>query len=63
MQEATALRRCMDQLEPDGRAALQRAYFDGLSYAEVAVWANRPLGTMKSLIRRSLASLKRCLEP
>ena len=63
MQEAAALRRCMEQLDSDGRAALQRAYFDGLSYAEVAVWANRPLGTMKSLIRRSLAALKRCLEP
>jgi RNA polymerase sigma-70 factor (ECF subfamily) len=62
LQDAAALRRCLDALGTDARAAVQRAYFDGLSYAEVAAAMGRPLGTMKSIIRRSLLALRACLE-
>jgi RNA polymerase sigma-70 factor (ECF subfamily) len=60
--EGAALRVCLDGLEPDRRALLMSAYSDGLSHSELAEKTGTPLGTIKSWIRRSLASLKRCLE-
>jgi len=60
--EGAALRRCLEELEPDRRALLISAYTDGLSHSELADKTGSPLGTIKSWIRRSLASLKRCLE-
>jgi RNA polymerase sigma-70 factor (ECF subfamily) len=61
--EGAALRRCLEELEPDRRALLISAYTEGLSHSELAEKSGSPLGTIKSWIRRSLASLKRCLEP
>jgi RNA polymerase sigma-70 factor (ECF subfamily) len=60
--EGAALRHCLEELEPDRRALLMQAYADGLSHSELAEKTGTPLGTIKSWIRRSLASLKRCLE-
>jgi RNA polymerase sigma-70 factor (ECF subfamily) len=60
--EGAALRLCLEELEPDRRALLMQAYADGLSHSELAQKTGTPLGTIKSWIRRSLASLRRCLE-
>jgi RNA polymerase sigma-70 factor (ECF subfamily) len=60
--EGAALRLCLEELEPDRRALLMSAYAEGLSHSELAEKTGTPLGTIKSWIRRSLASLKRCLE-
>jgi RNA polymerase sigma factor (sigma-70 family) len=60
--EGSALRTCLEELEPDRRKLLMDAYADGLSHSELAEKTGAPLGTIKSWIRRSLASLKRCLE-
>jgi RNA polymerase sigma-70 factor, ECF subfamily len=60
--EGAALRDCLEGLEPDRRTLLMQAYTDGLSHSELAEKTGTPLGTIKSWIRRSLASLKRCLE-
>jgi RNA polymerase sigma-70 factor (ECF subfamily) len=38
------------------------AFFDGLSHAEVAEHLREPLGTVKSWVRRALATLKGCLD-
>jgi RNA polymerase sigma factor (sigma-70 family) len=61
--EAQALHRCIDALEVRQREAIRAAWFDGLSYPELASRAAVPLGTMKSWIRRGLIQLKECLEP
>jgi RNA polymerase sigma-70 factor (ECF subfamily) len=61
--EGEALRRCLNMLEPDRRRLIVMAFIDGLSHSELAARLNQPLGTVKSWIRRSLLSLKRCLEP
>ena len=52
---------CLEQLEPVRRKCLLHAYVDGLSHSEIAEKVAAPMGTVKSWIKRSLASLKVCL--
>ena len=52
---------CLDQLEDKQRGAIRTAFFDGLTYAELAEREGVPLGTMKSWVRRGLMRLKDCL--
>ncbi len=52
---------CLDQLEQRQRDAIRTAFFDGLTYAELAERDAVPLGTMKSWVRRGLLRLKNCL--
>lgn len=59
--EASALRRCLQQLEHRRREAVILAYVHGFSHGELAGRLGVPLGTAKSWIRRSLVSLKECL--
>jgi RNA polymerase sigma-70 factor (ECF subfamily) len=60
--DAAALHACLAQLEADRRGLLVLAFVDGLTHAEVANRLQMPLGTVKSWIRRSLQSLRLCLE-
>ena len=60
--EARSLAACMDQLSPSQRQSVALAFFQGLSHAEVAARMRQPLGTVKSWVRRSLATLKSCLD-
>ncbi|MDB5961973.1 MAG: polymerase subunit sigma [Massilia sp.] len=53
--------RCLEQLEPVRRNCLLHAYVDGLSHSEIAAKVDAPMGTVKSWIKRSLATLKVCL--
>ena len=62
MGEARRLHGCLDALEPRQSSAIRVAFFDGLSYPELAARDGVPLGTMKSWVRRGLQALKRCLE-
>ena len=52
---------CLDKLEDRQRDANRTAFFNGLTYAEMADRASVPLGTMKSWVRRGLLRLKDCL--
>ena len=60
--DAAALHGCLRQLEADRRRLLLLAFVDGLSHSEVAERVSMPLGTVKSWIRRSLQSLRLCLD-
>ena len=60
--EARSLAACMERLSPTQRQSLALAFFQGLSHAEVAAQMRQPLGTIKSWVRRSLATLKSCLQ-
>lgn len=53
---------CMDQLEPQRRKLIRVAFFEGITYEELAQRSGSPLGSVKSWIRRGLAQLKMCLE-
>ncbi|WP_375280604.1 sigma-70 family RNA polymerase sigma factor [Pseudooctadecabacter sp.] len=52
---------CLDELDPDRSAAVQGAYLDGDTYADLAARFDVPLNTMRTWLRRSLMRLKDCL--
>lgn len=60
--ESARLHDCLRGLEERQGQAIRTAFFDGVTYAELAVRQGVPLGTCKSWIRRGLAALKRCLD-
>ena len=61
--ESAALHRCLATLDAAQQRVIRLAFVEGLSHAELAAHLAAPLGTVKSLIRRALLVLKRCLEP
>ncbi len=56
------IERCMKGLEGEQLQTISLAFFHGLSHSEVAEHLGRPLGTVKTHIRRGLQKLKGCLE-
>ena len=61
LSDKAALRRCLQGLAADRRAAIVLAYVHGLSHADLASKLGMPLGTVKSWLRRSLISLRECM--
>ncbi|HEX9954425.1 MAG TPA: sigma-70 family RNA polymerase sigma factor [Allosphingosinicella sp.] len=61
-EDSTRIAACLHELEERQNGAIRAAFFDGLSYPELAVRWAVPLGTLKSWIRRGLLRLKDCLE-
>jgi RNA polymerase sigma-70 factor (ECF subfamily) len=59
--ESSALRRCLEQLDAQKRAAVVLAYVHGMSHGEIAGKLGVPLGTAKSWTRRGLISLQECM--
>jgi RNA polymerase sigma-70 factor (ECF subfamily) len=62
MADAGAIARCVGKLAPEHRQAIVLTFFEGLSREELADRLERPVGTVKTWIRRALARLKNCLE-
>lgn len=59
---ARRLGACIGQLDEQQQQCMVLAYLEGLTHQELADRMERPLGTIKSWIRRSLTRLKMCLE-
>jgi RNA polymerase sigma-70 factor (ECF subfamily) len=57
------LEQCLERLEPKRRSLIRSAFFDGLTYEELAAKIEAPLGSIKSWIRRGLLQLRECLDP
>ncbi len=53
-----AVREAIGQLDDEHREALLLAYFGGLTHREISQHLEKPLGTVKSHIRRGLQTLK-----
>lgn len=53
--------RCMDTLAKSDAAMIRTAFFEGVTYADVAARSSLPLATVKSRIRRALIRLRTCL--
>lgn len=56
------IERCIKGLDGEQQQTISLAFFQGLSHSEVASHLGRPLGTVKTHIRRGLQKLKGCLE-
>jgi RNA polymerase sigma-70 factor, ECF subfamily len=56
------LRQCLGGLGEDGRDMVLLAYHQGYSREELAQRFSRPVATVKTILRRSLAALKECLD-
>lgn len=61
-QEDGRLAHCMGRLGDDARRAVVLAYYEGLTHEQLAARLQRPLGTVKTWVRRSLQQLKGCLD-
>ena len=55
------LERCLAALPAETRHCVQLSFVEGYSHPELARRTGRPLGTVKSWIRRGLSQLKDCL--
>ncbi|WP_114007719.1 sigma-70 family RNA polymerase sigma factor [Cohaesibacter intestini] len=53
---------CLEELETRRADAVRGAYLEGYSYQELAEQFSVPLNTMRTWLRRSLISLRKCLE-
>jgi RNA polymerase sigma-70 factor (ECF subfamily) len=53
---------CLERLEPEARDCVVHAYCGGYSHQELCDLTGRALGTIKSWIRRSLNSLRECVD-
>jgi len=51
----------LESLPVEQRAALELAYFDGLTHSEIARRTGDPLGTVKTRLRSALEALRRTL--
>ena len=60
--ESRVLDRCLELLEIDKRRMVVLAFVDGYSHSELSDLFKMPLGTVKSWIRRSLTTIRRCLD-
>jgi RNA polymerase sigma-70 factor (ECF subfamily) len=60
--ERAKIRRALSKLSAEKRETLEVAFFEGLSYPEIAARDNVPLGTIKSRAARALAALRELLD-
>ena len=62
LEQSSTLLMCLDELKEMPRYCVVRAYCEGYSHEELSSITGSPIGTVKSWVRRSLKSLKRCLD-
>ncbi|MES2561746.1 MAG: sigma factor-like helix-turn-helix DNA-binding protein [Pseudomonadota bacterium] len=56
------MRECLSNLQAVERQALVLAYQHGLSHGDLATHLSKPLGTVKTWIRRGMDNLRQCVE-
>jgi RNA polymerase sigma-70 factor (ECF subfamily) len=61
LEQGSLLRKAMDSLEKLPRELLALAYFRGMSHQEIADLTGMPLGTVKTVIRKAMQTLKQIL--
>lgn len=62
LETSQRLSACLNALDDERREIIMMIYFGGLTREEVARRTGRPVATVKTWLRRTLASLKECLD-
>lgn len=57
------VREAMAALSAAQRAALELAYYEGLSHSDIAARLGEPLGTVKTRIRQAMLAMRKTLAP
>jgi RNA polymerase sigma-70 factor (ECF subfamily) len=60
--EAAAARRALDQLNPDQREILLMGIVANMTHSEIAAATGKPLGTVKTHMRRGLQKIRAMIE-
>jgi len=60
-QDAKRVRACIEKLSPNHRSVIHLAFFDDLTYPEIAALEGAPVGTIKTRIMHAKKLLMRCL--
>ena len=60
--DAHILERCLGELDPEQRQSIALAFYHGLTHSELAAHLRRPLGTVKTHVRRGLLKLRDCIQ-
>lgn len=60
-EERRRIQHCLDGLEPEKAQLVLNVYYYGMTHEEIARATNRPVGTVKTWLRRSLMQLRDCL--
>ena len=55
------LQRCLSTLNDDARQCIVRSYVEGYTHDELSEELKKPLGTVKTWVRRGLLKLKECI--
>lgn len=61
-ESARRLDACLDRLQPEKKELVLLVYYYGMTREEIAKRINRPVATVKTWLRRSLAQIRDCLE-
>lgn len=61
--EGRRLQACLDTIRPEEARTIRTAFLEGVTYEALALRTGKPLGTVKSWVRRGLLRLRECLEP
>lgn len=61
-EQASRIKKCLDQLSKEQRQAILVAYYEGHTHEDIAKQSGTPLGTVKTWIRRGLLRVKECLQ-
>lgn len=61
-EDRSRLQICLEQLDERSRSAIRTAFWEGVTYEQLAIRWDVPLGTMKSWIRRGMIRLRGCLD-
>jgi RNA polymerase sigma-70 factor (ECF subfamily) len=62
-QRRDLVRKALAALTPPQRAAVELAYYEGLSHTEIAQRLGEPLGTVKTRIRQAMIAMRLSLSP
>jgi RNA polymerase sigma-70 factor (ECF subfamily) len=60
--QTLSIQDCLNLLSTDQRSCIALTFYDGLTHEEAAIKLSKPLGTVKTWVRRGLIALKPCLD-